>query len=208
MPYRKELYYGFCWRNYKKSSLRGRNVCKTVIRITNFERKNEERLLWPYFLGKEMKWQRKELEVLKSAWKETKKKTHKGKARKRERRRRHNGRNELAGWGGGGRHGRKKVRNFLKYISLLEEGVNSRTLKWDVIFIYEPRWNIPDRFVAYRLQVHEGIVTPICCIMDLKNDARRDDVMTPFILPDEWGFNLVSCREFQNRHRISRLPSS
>jgi hypothetical protein len=36
--------------------------------------------------------------------------------------------------------------------------------------------------------------------MDLRKEERTDDVMTPFILPDEWGFNLVPCPEFQNRH--------
>jgi hypothetical protein len=102
----------------------------------------------------------------------------------------------------------KKVRNFLKYVSLLEDGVNSYTTKWDIIFVYETRWKIPDRFFVYKRQVHEDVVTPIYCIMDLRNDGRRDDVVTPFNLPDEWGFNLVPHREFQNRHRISRLPSS
>lgn len=97
----------------------------------------------------------------------------------------------------------RKVRNFLKQVSLLEECVNSCTIRSDVVFVYGPHWNIPDRFVVYKRQVQQDVVTPIYCIMDLRNDGRRGDVDVPFILPDEWGFNLVPCREFQNRHRIS-----
>jgi hypothetical protein len=77
-----------------------------------------------------------------------------------------------------------------------------------VISVYEPSWNIPDRFLVYNRQVHDNVVTTICCIIDLWNVGRRNDVVAPFILPDEWGFNLDPCLEFQNRHRISRLPSS
>jgi len=97
---------------------------------------------------------------------------------------------------------------FLENVLRLEKAVNSYNMKRAVISVYKPSCNIPDRSLVYNRQVHANVVKPIYCIIDLRNSGRRNDVVTPFTFPDEWGFNLFPCREFQNRHRISRLPSS
>jgi len=127
-----------------------------------------------------------------------------GKRKSRKRRKKQNGINSVTSTG----MKRKKVGNLLKNLSLLEEAVNSYTINRAAISVYEPSWNILTDSSCISRQAHDNVVTPIYCIIDLRNGRKRNDVVTPFIFPDEWGFNLVPCREFQNRHRISRLPSS
>lgn len=41
------------------------------------------------------------------------------------------------------REEKEKIRNFLEYVSLLEEAVNSYNIKRALISVYEPSWNFP-----------------------------------------------------------------
>lgn len=104
--------------------------------------------------------------------------------------------------------------------TLLTEDVNSCHIKWNNMAVYEPSACVSSRLADLW---NTGLYTPISSrhvvrakllhygSKELKGVGvgvgRRDDVMTLFILPDEWGFNLVPCREFQNRYGISRLLS-
>ena len=80
-----------------------------------------------------------------------------------------------------------EVLNFLENVSLLEEAANSYNMKRAIISVYESSWNIPDRFLVYNRQAHDNVVTPVYCIIDLRKDGRRNDVVTPFIFSRRMG---------------------